>query len=219
MAVELWQLIQTVPGVPGNTWQEKLTNFGRRFYGDSYVGSLQQNLDLINRINRGDYGTPAPAVQQTGTTASDYIKAITGGTRANAATQFEKILPYEQYLQAMNPQGIAEARVAPEEDARARQTFYNYDIASTQGGANRFGSYFINRGQLAKELAEARSQRISSLANPLEEQFSKQYQQLVDQYWKDPNIDVYKIANLPKVQPTQQAATVTPTQPVYSLYQ
>ncbi len=183
-----------VPGLSGS-WQERLNQFGQRFYGNSYQGNTQQNLDLINKINAGNYGAPQPAAPaQTGTSVSDYIKSITGGTRANAATQFEKILPYQQYMGALDAKGAATKEVAPQADAYARGTLNNFDTQKAATGSNRFGSYFADRGNLAGELINQRNQKIGDIQGTYEDQFTKQYQQLVDQYYKDPNIDVYKLA-------------------------
>ena len=186
-----------VPGLSG-TWQQRLNEFGRRFYGNNYSGSLQQNLDLINRINRQEYNAPAPqparqpARQSAPSTASDYVSSITGGTKANAAQQFEKILPYQDYINSMlqgNRTGFD--TISLEEDNRYRNTLGDLDIAAAQSGGDRFGSYYRTRGQVADELTKARTDRLSNYQNALEDTFNTQYQSLVDQYWKDPNIDTY----------------------------
>lgn len=189
--MELWQLIMNVPGLTG-TWQQRLNEFGRRFYGSGYTGNLNQNLDLINRINKGDYGQSIPT-QSGGSTVNDYIKGITGQDKANAVRPFQEVLPQDQYLSAMNAKGIAEARIAPEENLKERNTFSNFDTARNSTGNNRFGSYFSDRGTVATQLTQGRNERVGTLQSALEDQFMKQYQELVDMYYKDPNIDVFKM--------------------------
>lgn len=57
----LYEEIMRVPGLEG-TWQQRLNTYGQRFFGGGYTGSYDQNIQLYNKIQAGDWGaTPAPA--------------------------------------------------------------------------------------------------------------------------------------------------------------
>lgn len=82
MAKELWQAINDVPGLDAPTAGGKQAQFYNRLGSPmgAYTGSLEQNLYLLEQINKGNFGiqptNQAPATPQSPQQVSGYLNQV-----------------------------------------------------------------------------------------------------------------------------------------------
>lgn len=119
MAQELWQAVQNVPGLEGGDWHQKLASFGQRFYGNQWTGTLEQNTNLLNNINKGIYnptgaggtvqtpGTPQPPTSPS--EVPNYINTIQDQKFAELAIADS---PFKDTINKTDQQISADAKAA-----------------------------------------------------------------------------------------------------------
>lgn len=60
----LYEEIMKVPGLTGS-WSDRLNSYGQRFFGSNYTGSYDQNIQLYNNIQAGNWGSQQSAPKPT----------------------------------------------------------------------------------------------------------------------------------------------------------
>lgn len=99
-----------VPGLSG-TWRQRVDQLSQRLYGKKWDGQTNTGIDLLNQINKGNYGAaPTPTASQPSTIeqlAAQAIASIKDLPQKSFADQYGT---EEAYINAQKP--LIEAGVA-----------------------------------------------------------------------------------------------------------
>jgi|GEM_PF-4473846 len=174
----LYQKVMDVPGLSGS-WQDRLNTFGQKFYGSGYAGSYDQNIDLLNKINAGNYGsTPAPAAPKPKPAAAIKPAAI---------TPFSKILPYDKIFNPNQINSLAESQINPEIRRQGEQARVGQDRGFAQSGAYRSGVAIGDRQRMVDSFERSRKEQVSQFTGNIDNALTDWYNRQSQTYYKNPS--------------------------------
>ncbi len=178
----LYQEIMSVPGLTGS-WQQRNAQLYKLLGSPmgAYKGNTQQNLYLLDQIQKNNYfksglpgqqQTAAPAQTATAqpqqTLAQQYTDPLTGQLK-NAAEipQYENVMPFYDAWGRMVPQATqaAASQVNPEAQRVFNQAYKDYMSGMTSSGGQRFGTGLAGVGSLRASAERDRQAQLQDWLN------------------------------------------------------
>lgn len=178
----LYQRIMDVPGLSGS-WQDRLKKFGKRFYGDSYRGSRSQNLGLLSKINKGDYGS-------SGSKSSGGNSDLIPGTnipKPKTRTAFSEVLPFEKVFQDDLINEMALGQLLPDIERGRNQEMRSLGRDLARSGRWRTGIADAQRQQLNDAYARQLREQQNQFTNQIKDWTQDWYNRQSESYYKNPS--------------------------------
>lgn len=192
MASYLYQDINKIPGLSGNSFQKQ-----KQYYEmlgspqGPYGGSLQQNMWLLGQISKPNYGLPQAAPTPTPTpTQVPLEQQFAGEAGAGNVYQgpvFSEVLPYTQAWGSIKPYAEQEAytQVNPyvQRDLATQMRNYYANLASTGGG--RSGRAIGQMGNLWATAEQNRKAQTLDWLAQREQGFKNLFYDPAQQAWQE----------------------------------
>lgn len=186
----LYEDIMNVPGLSGN-WQDRLNNFGQRFYGNDYSGSYDQNMNLYGNIQKGNYGAPQAPAQQAAPAA--FVPPA-----PNKITPFRQVMPQESIFPQGTINQLAESQVAPDINRQQNREMATMNRGQAASGAYRSGSGAQAIQDLQNSYSRQLKEQTANFAGNINDWVSNWYNQQSTNYYENPS--AYVAPTLPTFQ-------------------
>lgn len=176
----LYQDIMKVPGLSGTAGQRQAQlygNLGSPMGG--YKGSYDQNMYLLNNINKGNYGSASPAAAGGG--SSNGIPTPT--TR----TAFGQVLPFEKVFDKNAVTGLAENQINPEVARKRMEASRGLESQLGSTGVFRTGLAGQQRQNLSDMYERMRKEQVQQFIGAIQDPLTNWYNQQSEKYYTNPS--------------------------------
>lgn len=186
----LYQRIMDVPGLTGSGGQRQKQLYERLGAPmGGYRGTYDQNIWLLNQINKGNFGAPRP---KPVVASSPKPKPIVA---PKPLTPFSKLLPFERVFREQDLNALASSQIDPEIN-RARDLSRNdQDRGFAQSGAFRTGVAIAEKQRLLDNFERQRKEQSNQFTGNIKNALTDWYNKQSETYYKNPSR--FKMPTLP----------------------